>query len=93
MLDVCYYILNVRSTALGTGDTILLYPLWIGATGEIRTHDFQDLQSRALGLSATVACWYLVTGSNRRHPTCKEGAATAELTRQIYLDCFQSLPK
>ena len=27
-----------------------------GAQGEIRTHGFQDLQSRALGRSATCAC-------------------------------------
>ena len=27
--------------------------------------------------------WYLVTGSNRRHSTCKEDATTAELTRHI----------
>jgi hypothetical protein len=25
--------------------------------------------------------WYLVTGLNRRHSTCKEDATTAELTR------------
>ena len=43
------------------------------------------LQAAAITISAKGAySWYLVTGSNRRHPTCKEGATTAELTRQIY---------
>ena len=28
--------------------------------------------------------WYLVTGLNRRHSTCKEDATTAELTRHKF---------
>jgi hypothetical protein len=42
------------------------------------------LQTTAMTTSARVAYWYLVTGLNRRHSTCKEDATTAELTRQIY---------
>jgi hypothetical protein len=53
-----------------------------GATGWIRTSGFRDLQSLALGLSATVALsWYLVLDSNQHNPSCKDGPSPLGSTR------------
>ena len=83
------------SCSQSTGDTISLYRGLCGVGDRTRTCIIL-ICNQVPSHSAHTHIWYLVTGSNRRHPTCKEGAATAELTRQIdyseaYCFCLSGL--